>query len=164
MAVKKFFSKIIFVMSCIALCTAAGCGKKEADKADKIYYYGNSDGIEAEITAFSDYREYLMAIKGTPFLAGAEDKDTDGYYLVGEIRLFSEIPYNGEESRVYVDIDSENQDYDKWPVLPNTGNDVVKTLPFDMYFNNEEISSFKVIIDDMEYPVELEVLERYMND
>ncbi len=33
-----------------------------------------------------------------------------------------------------------------------------------MYFNNEEISSFKVIIDDMEYPVELEVLERYMND
>ena len=34
--------------------------KKEADKADKIYYYGNSDGIEAEITAFSDYREYLL--------------------------------------------------------------------------------------------------------
>lgn len=68
MAVKKFFSKIIFVMSCIALCTAAGCGKKEADKADKIYYYGNSDGIEAEITAFSDYREYLITERKAEYM------------------------------------------------------------------------------------------------
>ena len=75
MALKKIFSKAAFIMLCIALCTAVGCGKKEADKADKIYYYGNSGGIEAEITSFSDYREYLMAIKGTPFLAGAEDNN-----------------------------------------------------------------------------------------
>ena len=37
MAVKKFFSKVTFVIACLVLCSAVGCGKKEADKADKKY-------------------------------------------------------------------------------------------------------------------------------
>lgn len=139
---------------------------KAVQKPDKIYYYGIDGGIEVELVGFRDYREFEMAAKKTPFLAGSEKRDiTDDYYITGDIRLFSDVEYYGEDSSVKIVLETEDGQKAEDFTLPYMGkSDVpIKELPFDMTGAvTGEIQKCIITIDGKDHIVDLEIMERYM--